>query len=60
VRHLEYFHTHVRLEGMVFDGVLSPAGGTLRPEPSRPGLGLEVRWADTEEYRVYGAERRPS
>jgi L-alanine-DL-glutamate epimerase-like enolase superfamily enzyme len=60
VRHLEYFHTHVRLEGMVFDGVLSPAGGALRPEPSRPGLGLEVRWADTEEYRVYGAERRPS
>ena len=57
VRHLEYFHTHVRLEAMAFDGVLSPAGGALRPDPARPGLGLEARWADLEEYRVYG--RRP-
>jgi L-alanine-DL-glutamate epimerase-like enolase superfamily enzyme len=54
VRHLEYFHTHVRLEGMAFDGVLSPAGGALRPDPSRPGLGLAVRWADLEQYRVQG------
>ena len=52
VRHLEYFHTHVRLEAMAFDGVLSPAGGALRPDPARPGLGLEVRWADLEEYRI--------
>ena len=58
LRHLEYFHTHVRLEGMAFDGVLSPSGGALRPDPSRPGLGLAVKWADLEDYRVYG--RRPS
>ncbi|MFU8850749.1 enolase C-terminal domain-like protein [Micromonospora sp. SL1-18] len=53
-RHLEYFHDHVRIERMVFDGVLSPVGGALRPDPSRPGLGLEVRWADAEPYRVHG------
>jgi hypothetical protein len=41
-----------RLEAMAFDGVLSPAGGALRPDRSRPGLGLEVRWADLEDYRV--------
>lgn len=57
VRHLEYFHTHVRLEGLVFDGTLSPAGGALRPEPDRPGLGLEVKWPDLEQYRVYGRSR---
>ncbi|HEX6522550.1 MAG TPA: enolase C-terminal domain-like protein [Streptosporangiaceae bacterium] len=54
LRHLEYFHTHVRLEAMAFDGVLSPAGGALRPDPGRPGLGLSVRWSDLERYRVFG------
>jgi L-alanine-DL-glutamate epimerase-like enolase superfamily enzyme len=41
--HLEYFHDHVRVESMVFDGTLSPEGGALRPDRSRPGLGLELR-----------------
>jgi L-alanine-DL-glutamate epimerase-like enolase superfamily enzyme len=58
LRHLEYFHDHVRLEGMAFDGTLSPSGGSLRPDPSRPGLGLEVKWADLEEHRVYGSLRK--
>lgn len=57
VRHLEYFHTHARLEGLAFDGVPSPQGGALRPDPSRTGLGLGVRWTDLERYRVHG--RRP-
>jgi L-alanine-DL-glutamate epimerase-like enolase superfamily enzyme len=48
--HLEYFHDHVRLEGMFFDGVLSPEGGDLRPDGSRPGLGLELKRADAERY----------
>ena len=48
--HLEYFHDHVRLEGMLFDGVLSPEGGDLRPDGSRPGLGLELKRADAERY----------
>jgi L-alanine-DL-glutamate epimerase-like enolase superfamily enzyme len=37
MRHLEYFHDHVRVEGMVFDGVLAPADGCLEPDPSCPG-----------------------
>ena len=41
-RHIEYFHDHVRVEGMVFDGVLEPHGGVLRPDRSRTGNGLEV------------------
>ncbi len=54
LRHLEYFHDHVRVERLLFDGVLSPEGGALRPDPHRPGLGLNVKWADAEPYRVYG------
>ena len=57
LRHLEYFHTHVRDEHIAFDGNLTPRGGALRPDPGRPGLGLEVKWADLEKYRVYGRSR---
>ena len=46
LRHLEYFHDHVRMESMLFDGTLSPAGGELRPDPAAPGLGLTLRTAD--------------
>ena len=53
LRHLEYFHDHIRIEGMAFDGVLSPEpDGVLRPDRSRAGLGLAVKHADLEEYRV--------
>jgi L-alanine-DL-glutamate epimerase-like enolase superfamily enzyme len=54
LRHLEYFHDHVRVEQLLFDGTLRPDGGALRPDTSRPGLGLEVKWADAERHRVYG------
>ncbi|MDQ6901230.1 MAG: mandelate racemase, partial [Candidatus Dormibacteraeota bacterium] len=50
--HIEYFWDHVRLEGMLFDGVLKPEAGELRPDPSRPGLGLELRATDAERYLV--------
>jgi L-alanine-DL-glutamate epimerase-like enolase superfamily enzyme len=52
MRHLEYFHDHVRVERMLFDGVLEPDGGVLRPDRSRPGLGLELKAADAEGFRV--------
>ncbi len=51
--HLEYFHDHVRLEGMLLDGTLSPQGGALRPDRDRPGMGLQLRRADAEPYRVW-------
>ena len=37
--------------GMLFDGVLSPQGGTLTPDPARPGLGMTLRQADAEQFR---------
>ena len=50
-RHIEYFHDHVRIERLLFAGTLDPAGGALRPDPDRPGLGLEVR-PDAERWRA--------
>jgi L-alanine-DL-glutamate epimerase-like enolase superfamily enzyme len=49
-RNVEYFHDHVRIEQMLFDGVTRPAGGMLRPDPSRPGLGIELKRRDAERY----------
>jgi L-alanine-DL-glutamate epimerase-like enolase superfamily enzyme len=51
-RHLEWFHDHVRIEAMAFDGHLDATGGALRPDPDTPGNGLTVRVADVERYRV--------
>ena len=50
LRHLEYFHDHVRVESLLFDGVLEPEGAELRPDRSRPGHGLELRRADAQRY----------
>jgi L-alanine-DL-glutamate epimerase-like enolase superfamily enzyme len=49
-RHLEYFHDHVRLEPLLFDGVPEPDGGGLKPDRSRPGNGLELKRADAQRY----------
>src|SRR5579875_3551058 len=51
-RHLEYFHDHARIEHMLFDGVLTPINGALRPDLSRPGMGLELKRSDAEKYSV--------
>ena len=51
LRHLEYFHDHVRVESLLFDGVIEPQGGELVPA-DRPGLGLELKEADAQRYRV--------
>jgi L-alanine-DL-glutamate epimerase-like enolase superfamily enzyme len=50
LRHLEWFHDHVRVERLLFDGVLEPHGGVLRPDAERPGLGVEFRRSDAERY----------
>lgn len=50
LRHLEYFHDHVRIERMLFDGAVEPVGGALRADASRPGHGLTLRRADAERF----------
>ena len=52
VRHLEYFHDHVRIEKMFFEGAIKPVSGMLRPDLAKPGLGLEFRRADAQRYAV--------
>ena len=52
LRHLEYFADHIRLETMLFDGVLEPTDGSLRPDAGRPGLGIEFKRCDAEPFRV--------
>ncbi|HZU81001.1 MAG TPA: enolase C-terminal domain-like protein, partial [Acidimicrobiales bacterium] len=50
-RHLEYFHDHVRIEQLLFDGVLEPEpGGVLRPDRDRPGMGLELKERDARRW----------
>jgi len=52
LRHLEYFHDHERIEGLLFDGALAATGGSLTPDTGRPGIGMELKHADAEPYRV--------
>jgi L-alanine-DL-glutamate epimerase-like enolase superfamily enzyme len=49
-KNLEYFHDHVRIERLLFDGVLRPVDGDLRPDRLRPGLGIELKRQDAERY----------
>ena len=51
LRHLEYFHDHVRLESMLFDGVAEPVDGRLVPDAERPGHGLTLR-DGADEWRT--------
>ncbi|HEY2651774.1 MAG TPA: enolase C-terminal domain-like protein [Solirubrobacteraceae bacterium] len=50
--HLEYFHDHVRLDHLLFDGVATPRAGALHPNLSRPGNGLELKRSEAERYAV--------
>jgi L-alanine-DL-glutamate epimerase-like enolase superfamily enzyme len=49
-RHQEWFHDHARIEHMLFDGAPVPHNGSIAPDLSRPGLGLEFKQKDAERY----------
>jgi len=50
--HMEYFHDHVRIEQMFFDGFCEPVLGIMSPDRSRPGMGLELKEKDAAPYLV--------
>ena len=50
LRNLEWFHDHVRIEHMLFDGAPIPQQGVIRPDLARPGNGLEFKRKDAERY----------
>jgi L-alanine-DL-glutamate epimerase-like enolase superfamily enzyme len=52
IAHVEYFHDHVRIEQMFFDGAPRPHGGCLAPDPTAPGLGLRLKRPDIECWRI--------
>jgi len=52
LRHMEWFHDHVRIERMLFDGAPRLRDGYVEPDLSRPGHGLVFRKADAERFRV--------
>jgi L-alanine-DL-glutamate epimerase-like enolase superfamily enzyme len=50
LRHLEWFHDHVRIESLLFDGAPRLRDGLIAPDLSRPGLGLELKAQDAQRY----------
>ena len=52
LRHLEWFHDHVRIEQMFFEGVHDPSSGALHPDPATPGHGLTTRDDILRRYQV--------
>ncbi len=53
---VEYFHDHVRIEHMIFDGAITAKKGLLKPDLSAPGLGLKLKRADAEKFQIWAAE----
>ena len=51
IRHMEWFHDHVRIEDMFFDGALDPTGGSVRPLGG-VGHGLTLLADEVTQYRV--------
>ncbi|HTK14001.1 MAG TPA: enolase C-terminal domain-like protein [Xanthobacteraceae bacterium] len=54
LRHLEWFHDHVRIEHMLFDGAPVPKDGMIAPDLSRPGNGLVFKQKDAARYATGG------
>ncbi|MGN6656687.1 MAG: enolase C-terminal domain-like protein [Rhodanobacter sp.] len=48
--HGEYFHDHVRIERLLFDGALTPVDGALHPDRTRPGIGLALKERDAARF----------
>jgi L-alanine-DL-glutamate epimerase-like enolase superfamily enzyme len=55
LRHLEWFHDHVRIEQMLFEGAPTAHDGAIAPDLDRPGHGLVFRKKDAERFVVNGA-----
>jgi L-alanine-DL-glutamate epimerase-like enolase superfamily enzyme len=51
-RHLEWFHDHVRIEHLLFEGAPHPRDGAIRPDLSHPGLGLVFKERDAQRFAI--------
>jgi L-alanine-DL-glutamate epimerase-like enolase superfamily enzyme len=53
VRHVEYFHDHVRIERLFFEGATTQQrGGSLAPDFSAPGHGLDFKAKEAARFRI--------
>jgi L-alanine-DL-glutamate epimerase-like enolase superfamily enzyme len=52
LRHLEWFHDHVRIENLLFDGAPSPIDGMITPDDTRLGNGLSLKNEDAAPYAI--------
>ncbi|MEV1329414.1 enolase C-terminal domain-like protein [Micromonospora costi] len=52
LRHVEWFHDHVRIESMLFDGTAPATGGAVQVPLDAPGNGVTFRPDRAAEYRV--------
>jgi L-alanine-DL-glutamate epimerase-like enolase superfamily enzyme len=52
LRHIEWFHDHVRIERMLFDGARAATGGQLTPDLSVDGNGLTLKYVEAQRWRV--------
>jgi L-alanine-DL-glutamate epimerase-like enolase superfamily enzyme len=52
LRHLEYFHDHVRIERLIFEGALPQVDGVLTPDRSRAGHGMCLNAAAADRFRI--------
>jgi L-alanine-DL-glutamate epimerase-like enolase superfamily enzyme len=52
LRHIEWFHDHVRIEQMLFEGAPKVKDGAVTPDLSQPGNGLRFKARDAEKYRI--------
>ena len=53
-RNVEWFHDHVRIEAMLFDGAPVPRDGRIAPDLDRPGWGLTFKHADAAPFATHG------
>jgi L-alanine-DL-glutamate epimerase-like enolase superfamily enzyme len=48
----EYFYDHARIEKLLFDGCIAPKHGYIKPDESRPGIGLVFKHRAAEKYKI--------
>jgi L-alanine-DL-glutamate epimerase-like enolase superfamily enzyme len=56
IRHIEYFHDHVRADALLFDGLLQPERGCLRPDIALAGHGMTLNSSKADAYEVRSGE----
>ncbi len=54
LRHVEWFHDHVRIEQMLFEGAPTLERGAMTPDLREPGHGLVFKQADAARFLVGG------